>query len=117
MVTQEFDVVDLVNLGVALAILTATSLAVFYIFYGGISFILSGGQEDKIKQALSTIRYAIVGLVVTILSVTIIRIVGAVFNFDFLSVINWDRIKELMSELLDRILQSGGEAPGPGSLR
>jgi hypothetical protein len=118
MVTQQFNLVDLINLGVAIAIIMAGGLSVFYIFVGGISFILSGGQEDKIRQAIQTIRYAIIGLIVTILSVTIIKIVGFIFGFDLLSVISWDRITFLMSQLVDRIVGGGGSSlPGAGSLR
>ena len=118
MVTQQFNIVDLLNLGVAIAIILAGGLSVFYIFVGGISFILSGGQEDKIRQAIHTIRYAIIGLIVTILSVTIIKIVGFIFGFDLLSVISWDRITFLMSELIDRIVGSGSTGmPGGGGLR
>ncbi len=118
MVTHEFNIVDLVNLAVAIAIILAGTLSVFYIFVGGISFILSGGQEEKIKQAVHTIRYAIIGLIVTILSVTIIKIVGYVFGFDLLSLISWDRISSLMSDLIDRIVTGGSPGmPGSGSLR
>lgn len=119
MVTQQFNIVDLLNLGVAIAIILAGGLSVFYIFVGGISFILSGGQEDKIRQAIHTIRYAIIGLIVTILSVTIIKIVGFIFGFDLLSVISWDRITFLMSELIDRIVGSGNSSfpSGGGGLR
>lgn len=119
MVTNEFNIVDLANLVVAIAIILAGVLSVFYIFVGGISFILSGGQEEKIKRAVHTIRYAIIGLIVTILSVTIIKIVGYIFGFDLLSLISWDRISDLMSNLIDRIV-SGGSAtgtPGAGALR
>lgn len=111
-VTQNFTVVDIANLAVALAIITAGSLSVFYIFVGGISFILSGGQEDKIKQSVNTIRYAIIGLVVTIFSVTIIKILGLIFDFDLLSFISWDRITELMNNIIDKIIRGGS---GTGS--
>lgn len=119
MVTHEFDIVDLVNMVVAIAIILAGVLSVFYIFVGGISFILSGGQEDKIKQAVHTIRYAIIGLIVTILSVTIIKIVGYVFGFDLLSLVSWSKISLLMSNLIDRIVtgSSGTNMPGAGTLR
>ena len=120
MVTHQFNIVDLLNLGVAIAIILAGGLSVFYIFVGGISFILSGGQEDKIRQAIHTIRYAIIGLIITIMSVTIIKIVGFIFGFDLLSVISWDRITFLMSQLIDRIVggtSSGGSFPGSGTLR
>lgn len=118
MVTQQFNIVDLLNLGVAIAIILAGGLSVFYIFVGGISFILSGGQEEKIRAAINTIRYAIIGLIVTIMSVTIIKIVGFIFGFDLLSVISWDRITFLMSGLIDRIVGGGGSSyPGGGGLR
>ena len=119
MVTNEFSIVDIANLAVAIAIILAGVLSVFYIFVGGISFILSGGQEDKIKQAVHTIRYAIIGLVVTIMSVTIIKIVGYIFGFDLLSLISWDKISVLMGGLVERITtgSSGGTLPGSGSLR
>lgn len=115
MVTHEFNIVDLLNLGVAIAIILAGTLSVFYIFFGGISFILSGGQEDKIKQAVHTIRYAIIGLIVTIFSVTIIKILGLVFGFDLLSLISWDRITTLMNDLIDKISTGGSSSSLPGS--
>lgn len=117
MATTDLSLVDLINLAVALAILAAGVLSVFYIFYGGISFILSGGQEDKIKQAISTIRYAIIGLFVVIIAITSVRIVGAIFNFDLTSVFSWDRITELMRQVVDRILNTNSGLPGSGSLR
>ncbi len=116
MVTNQFDIVDLLNLSVAIAIMLAGALSVFYIFVGGISFIVSGGQEDKIKESVQTIRYAIVGLVVTILSVTIIKIVGLVFGFELVNSISWPRISILMGQMLDRIVGAGA-GPVPGSLR
>lgn len=118
MVTQEFDIVDLLNLGVAIAIILAGFLSVFYIFYGGISFILSGGQEEKIKQAVHSIRYAIIGLIVTILSVTIIKILGLIFGFDLLSLITWDRITQLMNKVVNRVVSGGTPGmPGSGTLQ
>jgi hypothetical protein len=116
-VSHEFNIVDLLNLGVAIAILLAGTLSVFYIFFGGISFILSGGQEDKIKQAVHTIRYAIIGLVVTILSVTMVKIMGYLFGFDLLSLITWDRITGLMNLIIDRMANSGNGTVGSGTLR
>lgn len=120
MMPQEYNIVDIINLGVALAIIIAGALSVFYIFYGGISFILSGGNEEKIKQAVHTIRYAIIGLIVTIFSVTIIKILGLVFGFDLLSLISWERISALMSAVIDRVVTGtagGTSVPGGGSLR
>lgn len=103
-----YSFVDIANFGVALAIMAAAALSVIYIFIGGISFILSGGQEDKIKEAVHTIRYAIIGLVVTIFAVTIIAIVGAIFNFDLLSYISWSKITEMIKVIISRVTNAGG---------
>jgi hypothetical protein len=116
-VSHEFNVVDLLNLGVAIAILLAGTLSVFYIFFGGISFILSGGQEDKIKQAVHTIRYAIIGLIVTIMSVTLVKIMGYIFGFDLLSLVTWDRITGLMNLIIERIANGSSSGVGTGTLR
>jgi len=110
-----FSFVEIANLAVAIAIIFAAGMSVFYIFVGGISFILSGGQEDKIKQAVHTIRYAIIGLIITILAVTIIAILGSIFDFDLVSYISWAKITEMMERIMDRL--STTNAPNGGSLQ
>ena len=73
---QNYEILDIINRGLAYTIIVAAFLSVVFILVGGISFILSGGQEDKIKSAVGTIRYAIVGLIVTILASVIVGTVG-----------------------------------------
>ncbi|QQS59904.1 hypothetical protein IPN35_03480 [Candidatus Peregrinibacteria bacterium] len=102
-----YNLIDIINLAVALGILVAGFLSIFYIFVGGISFILSGGDESKIKQAVHTIRYAIVGLVVTIFAVTIIAIVGSLFGFNLTQYIQWDRMTELIGDITSRVMSGG----------
>lgn len=89
---SRYDIVEIINKGLAYAIILAGLLSVIFIFIGGISFILSGGQEEKIKQAVSTIRYAIIGLVITIISVFIVGIVGKFLGLDIIHYINFPDI-------------------------
>ncbi|EKD64003.1 MAG: hypothetical protein ACD_51C00101G0003 [uncultured bacterium] len=96
---QDYDVVEIINRGIAYAIIIAGFLSIVFIFFGGISFILSGGQEDKIKQAVSTIRYAIIGLVVTILSVVIVNFVGKAMGLDIIKYINLGDIIDTVSNI------------------
>jgi len=98
-----FDFVDIANFFVAIAIIASAALSVIYIFIGGINFILSGGQEDKIKKAVHTIRYAVIGLIVTIFAVTIIAILGSIFNFNLVSYLSWDKITKMMNIIIDRL--------------
>ena len=65
-------------------------------------------------------RCSIIGLIVTIFSVTIIKILGLIFGFDLLSIISWDRISTLMSDLIDRVVSgtaTGGSGQAGGALR
>lgn len=96
---RNYDIVEIINKGLAYAIIVAGLLSVIFIFVGGISFILSGGQEDKIKQAVSTIRYAIIGLVITILSVFIVGAVGRAIGVNVIKYINFTEIFNTVSNI------------------
>lgn len=47
-------------------------LAIFMMIYGGIRYVLSGGDNGKVKDAKNTILYAILGLIVAILGYAIV---------------------------------------------
>jgi len=98
-VAQEYDAIEVINRAIAYAIIVAGFLSVIFIFFGGISFILSGGQEDKIKQAVSTIRYAIIGLIVTMLSVAIVAIIGRAMGLNVIQYINLGEIFDLVANI------------------
>jgi hypothetical protein len=107
-VAQSYDAVEIINRGIAYAIIIAGFLSVVFIFFGGISFILSGGQEDKIKQAVSTIRYAIIGLVVTLLAVVIVGFVGRALGLNVIQYINLGEIFDMISEITSGAGGGGG---------
>jgi inner membrane protein involved in colicin E2 resistance len=107
-VAQSYDAVEIINRGIAYAIIVAGFLSVVFIFFGGISFILSGGQEDKIKQAVSTIRYAIIGLVVTIFAVVIVAFVGKALGLNVIEYINLGEIFDLIKNLTSTAGGGGG---------
>ncbi len=98
---QNYDIVEIINKGLAYAIIIAGLLSVIFIFIGGISFILSGGQEEKIKQAVGTIRYAIIGLIVTVLAVVIVSTVGKAMGLDIIKYINFSEIIQTVTEIGD----------------
>jgi hypothetical protein len=96
---QSYEVLEIVNRGFAYAIIIAGFLSVIFIFVGGISFILSGGAEEKIKQAVSTIRYAIIGLIVTVLAVVIVGTVGKAMGLDIIKYINFGDIIDTITNV------------------
>ncbi|MFA7685478.1 MAG: hypothetical protein WCX95_01610 [Candidatus Gracilibacteria bacterium] len=105
---QSYDILQIINRGIAYAIIIAGFLSVVFIFIGGISFILSGGQEDKIKSAVSTIRYAIIGLIITILATVIIGTVGKAMGLDIIRYINFGEIIDTIKSITSGAGSSGG---------
>ncbi len=104
------NIIEIINRGLAYAIIIAGFLSVVFIFIGGISFILSGGSEDKIKEAVGTIRYAIVGLVITILAVVIVATVGKAIGIDVIHYIDF-------SDIIDTVASIGRTGSSNGSLQ
>jgi uncharacterized membrane protein len=107
---QKYEIVEIINKGLAYAIIIAGLLSVVFIFIGGISFILSGGEEGKIKQAVSTIRYAIIGLIVTVLSVVIVGTVGRALGLDIIRYINFSDIVQNIQSLSSSAGSSSGSS-------
>ena len=102
---QNYNIVEIINKGLAYGIIVAGGLSVLFIFIGGISFILSGGQEEKIKKAVGTIRYAIIGLIITVLAVVIVSAVGRVLGLDVIKYINF-------SDIINTITNIGNQTGG-----
>lgn len=98
---SSYTTMDLVQMFVVYAFIVAAGLSAVFVFIGGINFILSGGNDEKIKTAVNTIRYAIVGLIVTILSFTFVTIVGRIFGLDFMSYLSYDKIRISITQLID----------------
>jgi len=97
---MDLSLVDLVQMLIVYAFIIAAALSAIFIFVGGVSFILSGGNDEKIKAAVNTIRYSIIGLVVTILSFTFVTIIGRMFGLDFMSYISYSDIQARISQLV-----------------
>lgn len=102
------NIVELANRLIAYALIIAGFLSVVYIFIGGISFILSGGDEGKIKSAVSTIRYAIIGLVVTIAAVIIVNFVGRFVGLNTIQYLSFSEIVEVFQQISDDLRSQNG---------
>lgn len=112
--TQNVSLPDLINKGIAYAIIVAGFLSVVFIFIGGISFILSGGQEEKIKQAVSTIRYAIIGLIVTIIAVIAVNALGKIIGVSTTEYISFSQIVKIIQDISSSV---NGGSGSPDTLR
>jgi hypothetical protein len=101
-IIEGYDPLLLIKQAIAWAFIIAGALSLVFIFIGGISFILSAGQEEKIKSAVSTIRYSVIGLIIVILSMTAVSLISRFFavNFVFISFKDIvDTVKTITSEI------------------
>ena len=57
------------------ALMVIGLVSVFMLIYGGLRYITSGGDAKKVTEAKNTILYALIGLVIAILSFAIVNFV------------------------------------------
>ena len=77
------------------------------IIWAGISWIISGGDKSKVESARKKLTYAIIGLIVTLLSFFIITIFGNLFGVRLFSLPN-----ERLSTI-DCPANKGGKSQAP----
>lgn len=56
----------------------AGALSVIFLIVGGIRYIISSGSPDAIDRAKKTVLYAVVGIIVVLLSYTIVNILTGI---------------------------------------
>ena len=69
------------NLGNALFVF-AGIVAVFFIAYSGLQFLTSSGDPIRVGKARSSFTYAVIGLIIVVLSYFIIQLVARVTGTD-----------------------------------
>ncbi len=91
------SVIEIIATFVALGLILASILCLAYIIIGGITFILSAGNEEKIKKAVHTIRFAIIGLFVAFVAFFLVAFIARILDIPF--EMNFSMIVDLMSEI------------------
>ena len=94
---ENASVIEIVATFVALGLIAATILCLIYIIFGGISFILSAGNEEKIKRAVHTIRFAIIGLFVSFIAFFVVRFIANLLDIPF--ELSFSNIVDLMRDI------------------
>jgi hypothetical protein len=73
---------------ITLALIIAALIALGFLIYGGIRWILSGGEKEKVEEARGTIIAALVGLVIVFAAYFIINIVFGLFGLGNINSLN-----------------------------
>lgn len=92
------NAMEIISVFIALGLIAATILCLVFIIIGGISFILSAGNEDKIKKAVHTIRYSIVGLIVAFIAYFLVLFIARLLDIPF--ELSFSDIIDLMEQIL-----------------
>ena len=67
---------------ISLFVLIAGILSILFILWWGLLLILSWGKDDKIKPAINTIRYAIIWVIVTVVSIFVFPILWGLLGIN-----------------------------------
>lgn len=68
---------------IAFGLILSSILSLIYIIVGGITFILSAGNEDRIKSAVRTVRYSIIGLLVSFIAFFAVSAIAKLLDIPF----------------------------------
>jgi hypothetical protein len=75
-----FQITDFTLIALALADIAlrlSALVAVAYVVYGGVQFVLAQGEPDKTKKARQTVINALIGLGIALISTGFVAFVGA----------------------------------------
>jgi uncharacterized membrane protein len=86
---------------IAFSLVAASILSLIYIIVGGISFILSAGNEEKVRNAVHTVRYSIVGLFVCFFAFFLVNWIAKLLGIPF--DLSFSLILGLMNELFESL--------------
>ena len=102
---------DFVLLIISLFVLVAWIFSIVFILWWGLLLILSGGKDDKIKPAINTIRYAVIGIVVTILTIFLFPILWRLLGLDVEKYAEPKRIFEKIEDIWNNIFWTTSTYP------
>lgn len=98
---EDGSILEIVAAFIALGLIAAAILCLIYIIIGGIAFILSAGNEDKIKKAVDTIRYAIIGLFVSFIAFFAVSFITRILDIPF--ELSFSTIVDLMNDIFSAL--------------
>lgn len=76
------DIGQLLSAGIQVAMIVAAILTFAYLVWGGIQWILSGGDKQQTQAARDRITMALVGLAIVAAAWALMKIIGYFFGID-----------------------------------
>ena len=94
---------DFVLLSISLFVLAAWVLSLVFILRWWLLFVLSWWKDEKVKPAINTIRYAVIWIVITVLTIFIFPILWSLLWLDVEKYAEPSRIFEKIEEVWNKI--------------
>jgi TRAP-type C4-dicarboxylate transport system permease small subunit len=76
----------LIQVGITLLLSFAIIVCLFFIIWGGVRWVTSGGDKTKVMEARSHIIAAVVGLVITFLVFLIFSVILSIFRLSLANI-------------------------------
>ena len=80
---KSYGLDSIVQTGVTFFFIAAIIIALFFVILGGFRIIVSGDDKQRFMQARHSVTFAVLGLVIALLSFTIINLIGLLFGVHF----------------------------------
>lgn len=94
---------DIVLLVISIFVLVSWVLSILFILWWGLLMILSWWKEEKITPALNTIRYAILWVIITVITIFLFPIFWRLLWIDVEKYAQPKRIFEKIEELWNKV--------------
>lgn len=72
--------IGLVRVAIDLILLATVLLSLFFLVFGGLRWITSGGDSKQVEEARNTIIYSVVGMGIAFLSMLVINLISSFLN-------------------------------------
>lgn len=94
---------DFILLAISLFVLVSWILSIIFILWGWLLLILSGWKDDKIKPAINTIRFAVLGIIITVVTIFIFPVFGNLLWLDVEKYAEPKRIFEKIESIWNKV--------------
>lgn len=94
---------DFILLAISVFVLASWILSIVFILWWGLLLILSWGKDEKIKPAINTIRYAVIGIIVTVLTIFLFPILWRLLGLDVEKYANPSAIFQKIEDIWNKV--------------
>ena len=110
---QSMEFWDFILLAISIFVLASGILSIVFILWWGLLLILSGWKDEKIKPAINTIRFAVIGIIITVLTIFVFPVFWRLLWLDVDKYANPSAIFKTIEELWDKVFWNTSSSVTP----